>query len=85
MGPTSPGGSWSSSPAPCLRDERRGPAAGAATQQRLYADRKIEVPIMTWNDRRLLRISVQGYNTREDIDALTSVLAGLLAEPSRSG
>jgi len=40
---------------------------------------------MTWNDRRLLRISVQGYNTREDIDALTSVLAGLLAEPSRSG
>ena len=60
-------------------------ADGEATQQRLYADRKIEVPIMTWNDRRLLRISVQGYNTREDIDALTSALAGLLAEPSHSG
>jgi isopenicillin-N epimerase len=60
-------------------------ADGEATQRRLYAERKIEVPIMTWNDRRLLRISVQGYNARADIDALTSALAGLLAEPSHSG
>ena len=38
------------------------------------------MPIMTWNDRRLLRISVQGYNTRADTEALVAALARLLAE-----
>ncbi len=60
-------------------------ADGAAAQRHLYAEWKIEVPIMTWNGRRLLRISVQGYNTREEIAVLTSALAHLLTEPARSG
>jgi isopenicillin-N epimerase len=46
-------------------------------QRRLYDDWKIEVPIMSWPapPRRLIRISAQLYNTREDYVRLAQALA----------
>lgn len=40
----------------------------------LYDRRRIEIPVIEWNHRWLLRISVQGYNTREDLEELVSAL-----------
>ncbi len=52
---------------------------GEAAQRRLYEEWRIEVPVVTWNDRRLLRVSVQGYNTAADLDALVAAVTNLLA------
>jgi isopenicillin-N epimerase len=49
---------------------------------RLYEEFKIEVPLTEWQDRQFVRISVQGYNTQEDIDALVEALAILLHLPN---
>lgn len=38
----------------------------------------VEVPLIEWNGRHFIRVSVQGYNSREDIDALLNALASLL-------
>jgi isopenicillin-N epimerase len=53
---------------------------GEILQRRLYDEFAVEIPIVVWNRRRLLRISVQGYNTREDVDMLIGALAELLPE-----
>jgi isopenicillin-N epimerase len=45
---------------------------------RLYDEFKIEVPLVSWNGNKLIRVSVQGYNTRYDIDKLCEVLSKLL-------
>jgi isopenicillin-N epimerase len=45
---------------------------------RLYDEYHIEVPVMEWQGRKLLRVSVQGYNTPEDMDALVDALEALL-------
>jgi isopenicillin-N epimerase len=50
----------------------------AVLKSRLYDEYKIEVPLIQWHDRQFIRISVQGYNTQEDIDALISALHTLL-------
>ena len=49
-------------------------------KQRLYDEYKIEVPIVTWNKRHLIRVSIQGYNTRENVDALVGALKELLPQ-----
>lgn len=49
-----------------------------ALKARLYDEYKIEIPLTEWQDRQFVRISVQGYNTREDIDALVSAMEILL-------
>jgi isopenicillin-N epimerase len=41
---------------------------------RLYDAYRIEVPFVEWNDRKLIRVSVQGYNTQADIDRLLEAL-----------
>ena len=35
---------------------------------------KIEVPITSWNNKNLIRISIQAYNTKEDIHKLIDAL-----------
>lgn len=54
-----------------------GPAL-KAFQTRLYAEHHIEVPVLVWNNQPMLRISVQGYNTQADMDALVSALEQML-------
>lgn len=44
----------------------------------LYDAYRIEVPILTWNGRHFIRVSVQAYNTSDDIDTLLYALAALL-------
>ena len=46
---------------------------------RLYNDYKIEIPCFEWNNRHYLRLSVQGYNSENEIDTLISALSKLLA------
>ncbi|HZQ09556.1 MAG TPA: aminotransferase class V-fold PLP-dependent enzyme [Anaerolineae bacterium] len=50
------------------------PCNKESLKQRLYDQYKIEVPIIFWNDRHLIRISIQVYNTRADVDALAAAL-----------
>ena len=40
----------------------------------LYEGFRIEVPVMKWKEAELIRISVQGYNTAKDIEALLVAL-----------
>lgn len=47
-------------------------------QAQLYREYHIEVPLIEWNGRHLIRISVQGYNTQQDIDHLIAALEQLL-------
>lgn len=47
-------------------------------ESRLYAEHHIEVPLIEWRDRKLIRISVQGYNEGSDIDRLLGALAQVL-------
>lgn len=48
-------------------------------KRRLYDDFHIELPIVVWHDRPYLRVSVQGYNTRADIERLVAALKRVLA------
>ena len=43
-------------------------------QKKLYNQFNIQVPIIKWDDKILLRISMQAYNTMEDIDKLIFAL-----------
>jgi isopenicillin-N epimerase len=56
------------------------PACDAAALQRRLWDEYREVPNIEWNGRQLVRVSVQGYNTHEDIEGLVGALADLLPE-----
>jgi len=50
----------------------------AILKQRLYAEYRIEIPVTQWRDKQFVRISVQGYNDQEDVDALLQALKILL-------
>ena len=51
-----------------------------ALKSRLYDEFRIEIPLVNWNGNKLVRVSVQGYNTAHDIDMLMRALARLLPE-----
>ena len=50
-----------------------------ALKIRLYDEFRIEVPLIEWQDKKLIRISVQGYNTEADIERLLFALSKLVA------
>jgi isopenicillin-N epimerase len=50
----------------------------AVLKTRLYEEYKIEIPVIAWNEQKFVRVSVQGYNTSEDLDRLVSALGHLL-------
>jgi len=50
-------------------------------KSRLYAEHHIEVPLVDWKGRKLIRISVQGYNEPGDIDRLLQALPHVLSTP----
>jgi isopenicillin-N epimerase len=47
-------------------------------KQQLYDDFRIEVPCLEWEGLKLIRISIQGYNSQSDVDELVNALANLL-------
>lgn len=50
----------------------------AVLKTRLYDEFRVEVPVIDWNDRKYVRVSIQGYNTRADELALVNALKVLL-------
>lgn len=44
----------------------------------LYEEHRIEIPVIQWGERWLIRLSVQGYNTQEDLDRLVAALSEYL-------
>jgi isopenicillin-N epimerase len=54
------------------------PCDAVAFKQRLYDEFSIEVPIIEWNGRQFLRVSIQGYNTPDDVETLVAGLKVLL-------
>jgi isopenicillin-N epimerase len=47
-------------------------------QETLYREYRIEVPISRWHDQFFIRISIQAYNTLDDIQKLLAALQALL-------
>jgi len=59
------------------------PCDAPALKQRLYDEHRVEVPIVEWGGRQLVRVSIQGYNTPEDVRALVDGLRALLPQVVR--
>ena len=51
---------------------------------RLYDDYRIEVPVFSRGERNIIRVSIQAYNTSEEIDILIKALETLLPELAMS-
>jgi isopenicillin-N epimerase len=49
-------------------------------KQRLLDEFKVEVPIIEWEQMKLMRVSIQGYNSSRDIDRLLNALSVLLPQ-----
>jgi isopenicillin-N epimerase len=49
-------------------------------KRRLYDEFRIEIPTVEWNGRHFVRLSIQAYNTREDIEMLAGALRVLFAK-----
>jgi isopenicillin-N epimerase len=47
-------------------------------KRRLYDEFHVEVPLIDWNGQKFVRISIQAYNSEEDLDALIVGLRTLL-------
>jgi isopenicillin-N epimerase len=54
------------------------PCDGPALQRRLYETYAIEVPVVSWQGRTFVRVSIQAYNSEADVEALVEALATLL-------
>jgi isopenicillin-N epimerase len=48
-------------------------------KQRLYDEHRVEIPANQWGNLPSLRISVQGYNTRGDVERLLSAVRSVLS------
>lgn len=51
----------------------------AALKLALYEKYRIEIPVFRWRDTCIVRLSVQGYNSRPQMDRLLDALTDLLA------
>ncbi len=49
-------------------------SAPSTLQQRLREEWRIEIPVHTWNNRHLLRLSLQGYNSPADVERLLTAI-----------
>ncbi len=61
------------------------PPCDPAMVKRALEAHRIEVPVFAWRDRPHVRVSVQGYNTRADIERLVEVMTGLLRDEGLFG
>lgn len=53
-------------------------------KSRLYDEYRIEAPVYGWNGNKLIRVSVQGYNTKRDVNQLCYALSRLLRNEKTS-
>ncbi|MBA3450395.1 MAG: aminotransferase class V-fold PLP-dependent enzyme, partial [Chloroflexia bacterium] len=51
---------------------------GAELKRRLYDQFRVEIPITGWTEKPFIRVSFQGYNTRDDLEALMAALEQVL-------
>jgi len=51
-------------------------------KNRLYDEYRIELPLVAWNGKTLVRASFQAHNTREDVDCIVSALLHLVTHQS---
>jgi selenocysteine lyase/cysteine desulfurase len=65
-------------PAPFMRAVELPPGDPAALWERLYHERRVEVPVYEWGGKRLLRVSIGPYNDEADVDRLVVALDELL-------
>lgn len=49
-------------------------------QTRLYAERRVQLSIGAWHEQLQVRVSVQGYNTRRDMEAMFAALTETLPQ-----
>lgn len=54
------------------------PCDPAQLKTRLIDEFRVEVPVMVWKGQPFLRVSVQAYNTQQDVDRLLDALEQLL-------
>jgi isopenicillin-N epimerase len=47
---------------------------------RMYDEFRVEVPVVHWNGRHFVRISIQGYNTQAEVERLVAALSVLLPQ-----
>ncbi|MGB3717364.1 MAG: aminotransferase class V-fold PLP-dependent enzyme, partial [Candidatus Promineifilaceae bacterium] len=47
-------------------------------KRRLYEAYRIEIPLIEWEAKQFIRVSIQGYNSQSDVDALIEGLAAIL-------
>jgi len=47
-------------------------------QKQLWEDYQIEIPVFEWRGQEFIRVSIQVYNTQQDIDLLMSALRSLI-------
>ncbi|MCP4417569.1 MAG: aminotransferase class V-fold PLP-dependent enzyme [Chloroflexi bacterium] len=50
----------------------------AAFKTQLYDEFCVEIPCTQWQDHQFIRISIQGYNSQEDVETLLNALQQLL-------
>ena len=50
-----------------------------AFKKRLYGEFHVEIPLIQWNGRQFIRVSIQGYNDETDVNALLAALEVMLA------
>ena len=43
-------------------------------KNRLYDNHRVEIPVVAWQDRKFLRISVQAYNSSRDVETFVKAL-----------
>ena len=53
---------------------------GKALKRRLYDEYRVEAPITSWDEKPFIRLSFQGYNTRDDLERAVAALDNLLPE-----
>ena len=72
--PISPGGSWLGQMVAHPLPSQKNPDL----KEKLWKDHQIEIPIFEWNNQHYIRISIQVYNSKNDVDLLMSALRSLL-------
>jgi isopenicillin-N epimerase len=50
-----------------------------AMKAALYDHYRLEIPLIEWNDRKIIRLSLQPYNSEQDLEALLTTLQALMA------